>query len=140
MFVLDEIRELKTGKRQLRNFGLLVGGVLTLFGILAWARGKPFFPYALAPGLALMVLGMVLPRVLKPVYIPWMVLAIVLGFVVSNVLLTVFFFVIITPIGLTARCMRRDFLRLKLDSKAPTYWIQRENQTPKSPAEYERQF
>ncbi len=140
MIILDEIRELKTGRRQLRNFGLLVGGVLALYGILAWARGKPFFPYALGPGLALVALGLVLPRILKPLYIPWMVLAIILGFVVSNVLLTAFFFVVITPIGLAARLLRRDFLRLKLDPNAQTYWIRRESQAPKSPSEYEQQF
>jgi len=91
------------------------------------------------PGLLLLVFGATLPRALKHVYIGWMALAIVLGFFVSNVLLTLFFFLVITPIGLAARCFGNDFLRLKLDRSAPSYWIRRPPRQ-KSPADYERQF
>jgi Saxitoxin biosynthesis operon protein SxtJ len=138
--ILDDIRDLKTGPRELRKFGLLVGGVFALLGLVAWMRGKPFFPYLLVPGAALLAFGLVFPRGLKPVYLPWMTLAILLGFVVSNVLLTFFFFLVMTPIGLTARLLGRDFLRLKLDPKAGTYWIPRERPAPKSPSDYEQQF
>ena len=138
--LFDEFREIKTGRRELRNFGVLVGSVFAALGILAWVRGRTVFPYLLTPGVALLALGLVLPRSLKPIYVPWMALAIVLGFAVSNVLLTLLFYLVVTPIGLVARCFGRDFLRLKIDPKADTYWIRRENESPKSAAEYERQF
>jgi hypothetical protein len=90
-------------------------------------------------GAVLVALGLIAPRTLKQIYIAWMALAIVLGFVVSNVLLTVFFYAVITPIGLVARACGRDFLSLKLNRAAASYWIPREHK-PKTPAEYERQF
>jgi hypothetical protein len=34
----------------------------------------------------------------------------------------------------------KDFLRLKLDPQAKSYWIPRERKEPKPVAEYERQF
>ena len=86
-----------------------------------------------------MVVGAVLPRTLKWIYIVWMSLAIVLGFIVSGILLTFFFFVVITPIGWVARIFGNDFLSLKLDRPVASYWIPRERK-PKTPAEYERQF
>jgi hypothetical protein len=138
--ILDDIRQLKTGPRELRKFGLSVGVVFVLLGALFWLRHKPSAPYLLAPGLALIALGAVLPRMLKYVYLGWMALALLLGFVVSNVLLTLLFFLAITPIGLVARLFDRDFLSLKLNRTATTYWIPRERRGPKSPAEYERQF
>ena len=49
-----------------------------------------------------MLLGAVWPRALKWVYIAWMTLALVLGLVVSTVLLTVFYYAVVTPIGLLA--------------------------------------
>jgi multisubunit Na+/H+ antiporter MnhG subunit len=87
----------------------------------------------------LLAFGAVLPRALKWVYIAWMSVAFVLGFVMAHVILTLLFFLMITPIGLIARVFGKDFLSLKLDRKAATYWIKRERK-PSSAAEYERQF
>ena len=64
---------------------------------------------------------------------------VLLGFVVSHVLLTLFFFLIMLPIGLIARLAGKDFLSLKLDRAAKSYWIKRTN-APKSAADYEKQF
>jgi hypothetical protein len=138
--IREDIRTLKTGERDLRKFGLLVGCVFTILGILWWARGKSFFPYALVPGLALAFFGWLFPRLLKKVYIIWMTSAILLGFLVSTVLLTLFFMLAITPIGLLARLIGKDFLRLRLDPKAPTYWIARPPRVERVPSDYERQF
>jgi len=137
--IREEIKKLKTGRRELRKFGWLVGGVFAALGILMWLRNKTYFPYFLTPGIILIVFGSLFPKALKYVYIAWMSMAVVLGFVVSNVILTIFFFFVITPIGLVARLMGRDFLALKIDREAPTYWIPRERAS-KTPAEYERQF
>ncbi len=138
--IREEIRQLKTGKAELRKFGLLVGGVFLGLGLLFLWRHKAHYPYFLIPGLALVLLGLVLPRTLKAVYIGWMSLALALGFVVSHVVLTLFFVLVITPIGLVARLLGKDFLRLKLSRDAPTYWLPRHVKAPKAPADYERQF
>ncbi len=138
--ILEDLKQLKTGGRELRKFGLLVGAVLAGLGVLFWVRGKAHFPFFLAPGVALVLLGTAAPRTLKHLYIGWMAMAILLGFVVSTLLLTLFFFVVITPVGLAARLMGKDFLRLKLDRQATTYWLARPRSGAKPPAEYERQY
>lgn len=137
--LLQDLKELKTGKRELKNFGLLVGGVFLALGLIVLARHKPWYLWLIAPGALLMLGGLAAPKLLKPVYIVWMSLALVLGFVVSNVLLTLFFFFVITPVGLIARLAGRDFLRLKLDPAAKSYWIPRPKRDP-SRERYERQF
>ena len=137
--LLKDIKELKTGTRELRNFGLVVGGVFALLGLLFLARGKAAYPWLLTPGLLLVAFGAIAPCILKYIYLVWMGLALVLGFVVSHVILTVFFFLIITPIGLIARLAGKDFLRLKLDRQANSYWIPREHRR-KAAEDYERQF
>jgi Saxitoxin biosynthesis operon protein SxtJ len=140
MNLRDDLRELKSGPRDLRKFGLLVGGVFTAIGILLLIRGRPRFPFFLAPGLLLMVLGTIWPRVLKPLYLAWMSVAIVMGFCVSHLILFLFFFLVMTPVGLVARCAGRDFLRLKLDRQAPTYWQPRTRRPPQTKQEYEQQY
>jgi len=139
MNIRDDIRQLKTSPRELRKFGLVVGAVFALLGVLFLLRHKAHWPYFLWPGGVLVVLGAILPRALKWVYVAWMSVAFVLGFVMAHVILTLFFFLIITPIGLVARLFGQDFLSLKLDRGARSYWLPRDKKL-KSPAEYERQF
>ena len=137
--LLSDFKQLKTGTRELRNFGLLVGGVFAVLGLLFLIRGKSAYPWLLTPGLVLVAFGAIAPRTLKYIYLAWMALALVLGFVVSHVILTVFFFLVITPIVIIARLAGKDFLRLKLDRQAKSYWIPRDRKS-KAPKEYERQF
>lgn len=139
MNIREDIQKLKTGPRDLRKFGLMVGGVFVGLALLLWLRHKPAYPYFLWPGLILVVFGAVLPRALKYVYIPWMTLAFVLGFVMAHVILTLFFFLVVTPIGLAARLFGKDFLQLKLEKSASSYWIARETKATTA-ADYERQF
>lgn len=139
MNIREDIKQLKTGDRDLRKFGLVVGGVFAALGLLFLLRNKAAYPYFLWPGAGLVVVGVIFPRALRYVYLAWMSVAFVLGFVMAHVILTLFFFFVITPIGLLARLVGKDFLSLKLDRRANSYWIPRE-QKAKSPAEYERQF
>ena len=139
MNLQEDIKQLKTGDRDLRKFGLMVGGVFAgLGGLFLW-RHKGHYPYFLWPGIGLVVFGVMLPQVLKWVYIAWMSVAFVLGFVMAHVILTLLFFLVITPIGWIARLFGKDFLSLQLDRTAASYWIPRERKR-RSPAEYERQF
>lgn len=139
MNIREDIKQLKTTDRDLRKFGLMVGGVFAVLGLLFLWRDKAFYPYFLWPGAGLVLFGAILPRALKWVYLAWMSVAFVLGFVMAHVILTLLFLLVITPMGLVARLVGKDFLSLKLDRTAKTYWLPRE-QKARSPADYERQF
>ena len=139
MSVRQQINDLRTDTPNLRKFGLLVGGVAMLIGLVLLLRHKSNYPYFLWPGAALIAFGAVWPSALKYPYIAWMTMAFALGFVMSHVILTMFFFLLVTPIGLLARLFGKDFLNQKLDPQATTHWILREAKT-KTPESYERQF
>lgn len=139
MNIREDLKHLKTGDRDLRKFGLMIGGVFAALGLLFLWRHKSFYSWFLWPGALLIGFGALWPRGLKWVYLAWMSLAFVLGFVMAHVILTLLFYLMITPMGWVARMFGTDFLRLKLDRGAATYWIPRE-QKPRPPADYERQF
>jgi hypothetical protein len=139
MSIRQQINDLKTDIPNLRKSGLLVGGVALLIGLVLLLRHKANYPYLLWPGAVLIALGTVWPRALKYPYIAWMTMAFALGFVMSQVILTLFFFLLVTPIGLVARLFGKDFLNRKLDPTATTYWIPREAKA-KTPASYEQQY
>lgn len=132
MSIKEEISLIKTGVKELRSFGQVVGGVFLLLWLVLWGPLPYFFgkggsfPFLLGLGGVLVVLGTVAPKVLKPVFIAWMSLAVVLGFFMTRVVLTIFFFLVLTPVGLFFRLIGRDALNRKLDRQAKTYWIEKE--------------
>jgi hypothetical protein len=139
MSIRQEIHELKTGPRDLRKFGLMVGAVFVALGILFLLRHKASYPFLLWPGVFLILFGAVAPRVLKYPYIAWMSVAFTLGFVMARVLLTICFFLLVTPIALIGRLVGKDFLNRKLNRDATTYWVRCET-APKTAESYEQQF
>ena len=136
----QEIAELKTGVADLRRFALTVGGVLLVVGGWGWARGKGYSLFFLLPGAALLITGLVWPRGLRPIYLGWMTAALAIGFVVSTVLLTLFFFAVILPVGWAARLSGNDFLQRRLDRARGSYWHARPSPGPGHPEDYEKQF
>jgi hypothetical protein len=134
-----DLKQLKTGAGDLRKFGLTVGGVLILLGVLLFLRHRSSYLAFCGAGAVLMTFGVIWPRALKYVYIAWMALAFTLGFVMSNVILTLFFFLFVTSIGLLARLFHKDFLARKWDKRAASYWIRCGRQV-KTANSYERQF
>lgn len=139
MSIQADLKKLKTGAGDLRKFGLVVGGAFIVLGVLLLLRHRSSYVAFCGAGALLAAFGVILPRALKYVYIAWMTLAFTLGFVMSNVILTLFFFLFVTPIGLLARLFQKDFLGRKWDKRAASYWIQcgREVKTANT---YERQF
>ena len=114
-------------KKQLRQFGLMVGGVLALIGLWKLYQGKHETARLIlwSVGGALMVTGAVVPKLLTPVYWIWMKLAHLLGWVNTRLLLGIIFFVIITPMAIVMRIFGRDALNQKIDKDANSYWIPR---------------
>ena len=87
-----------------------------------------------------MLLGALVPRSLRLIYIGWMSLAFILGFAVSTALLTVFFYLVVTPIRLIARLAGRDFLHRNFDRSAASYWIMPDRSPSREFRNYEQQF
>jgi saxitoxin biosynthesis operon SxtJ-like protein len=139
MSIRQDIRDLKTGPRDLRKFGLMVGGVFIAIGLLFLLRHKPSYPFFLWPGVALVLFGALVPRALKYFYIAWMTLAFALGFVMARIILTVGFFLLVTPIALVGRLFGKDFLNRKWQREATTYWIRCEA-APKNAESYQQQY
>lgn len=139
MSIHADLKKLKTGRRDLRKFGLTVGGVFVLLGVLLLLRHRASYPFFLGTGAVLMAFGAIWPRALKYVYLAWMALAFTLGLMMASVVLTLFFFLFVTPIGLLARLFGRDFLAQKWDEQAASYWIPCARET-KAADSYQRQF
>ncbi len=137
--ILEEIRQIKETKKDLRKFGVTVGTALIVLAALLLWRNKPSFIYFAVSGGGLLISALVFPSVLKPLNKVWMALSIVLGWIMTRVILTILFYLGVTPIALSAKLFKKQFLDLKIDRAVDSYWIKRE-QKEFDKADYERQF
>src|SRR5262245_46899595 len=130
----------RASSSELRRFGLTVGGMFVLLGSASWWRGHVRPPTVMwTVGGLLVVFGLVAPLALDPVRRAWMRFATILGEVNSRIILGVFFFVVIAPVGFVLRKLVRDPLDRTLDDGKATNWIRRPR-LPVERARYEQQF
>jgi hypothetical protein len=107
-----------------RKFGLLVGGAFLLLALLLWRRAHvTAATVAGALGAALLLGGLVVPARLGPVYRGWMSLAKAISKVTTPIVMSVIFFLVLTPSGLLVRLFgHRPLARRR---GAGTYWHSR---------------
>ena len=137
--MIEEIKNIKSEKSDLRKFGITIGVILLIIaGFLFW-KEKESYQIFLTVGTILFVLGILVPAVLKPIYWIWMIFATILGWMMTRVILSLLFYIIITPIGLIPRFFGKQFLELKWDKSKESYWNYRTIKHLKM-EDYEKQF
>jgi Saxitoxin biosynthesis operon protein SxtJ len=124
--------------RELRNFGLIVGGLFVLIGIwpMIWHRTGPH-AWALILGSVLVLPALTAPRLLAWPHRAWMALAHILGWVNTRIILGVAFFAVFTPMGLVMRLLGKDPMRRRFDPTAQSYRV---NRTPRDATHMQKPF
>jgi hypothetical protein len=109
----------------LRRFALTTGAIVVLLfgGLLPWLLGAawPLWPWI--AGGALAAWGLVAPATLGPVYQGWMRFGLLLGRVTTPIVMGAVFFLVVTPVGLVMRALRRDPLARRFDAAATSYRV-----------------
>jgi len=125
-------------KKQLRHFGLIVGGIFAAIGLwpvlfrAEWPR-----LWALAFAVALVVPALVLPRSLTYIHRGWMAAGEALGWINTRIILSVIFYALVTPMGILMRRFGRDPMRRRFEPDATTYRVPK---SPRTAAHMTRQF
>ena len=135
----EELKQIDSSDSAVKKTGLTVGVVLILISLLLWYLGKTSFVYFSATGGLLIILAIVATVILRPFHKLWMMIALVMGFMMSRVILTLLFYLVLTPIGWLAKIVGKKFMPLGFDKNASTYWEKR-SEVATQQIDYERQF
>ena len=115
---------------------------LLMAGLVAWwLNGKGYSTAAaILVGFSVLIalVGLIKPRLTAPLYAAWMLAAFPIGWVMSYVMASLVYFLVVTPIGLLARLLGRDAMGRRFDPDATSYWT--ETPEPTDPKRYFRQF
>ena len=124
--------------KQLRSFGLIVGGIFALIGIwpVIW-RGQPPRLWSLLLGGVLLALALAWPRSLTQVYRLWMRVGEVLGWINTRIILGALFYLLFTPLGVYMRLRGKDPMRRTWAPEAESYRVVRQ---PRPAAHMRHQF
>ncbi len=101
------------------------------FGFFLW---KQFFWWAIASAFLASLFGLAtvfMPAILTPLNKAWFGLGLFLGKVVSPIILSIMFFVLITPVAMIVRLFGRDVLLIK-KRQVSSYWVDKEAIEPDS--------
>lgn len=130
---------IRGSREEVRKFGVLFAVILTAVSVYLRYAGVEYWHWFLVGAGGFLLTGQIAYRVLRPLYIVWMRFAYILGWINARILLGIFFYLVLTPIGLVLRLTGKDLLDRKIDRTAVSYWKKREGTAP-GREQYERLF
>ncbi len=135
----EEYQALDRSPRALRKFGFTVGGAFLLSGAFLIWRHRPAGPPFFGMGILLWLAALFTPASLKLFHRAWMTFALAMGWIMTRIILTFVFFLVVTPVALLQRLFGKRPLDLAFRDGASSYWELRPRKELVA-ADYEKQF
>ena len=107
-----------------RNFGIVFFIVFLLIAIYPFLVGNDIRIWSLLISFVFLILGLINSKILTPLNKLWFKFGLLLGKIISPLIMGFIFFIVVTPIGIIMRLLRKDLLNLKYNQKK-TYWIEK---------------
>ena len=114
--------EIKLGSN--RSFGIVFFVVFLLIATFPLLNHGDIRLWSLLLSFIFLILGLVNSKILTPLNKLWFKFGIFLGKIISPLIMGLIFFVVVTPIGLIMRLLKKDILALKY-SEQKSYWIEK---------------
>ena len=112
-----------------RSFGLVFFIFFLIIAIYPVINNENLRVWSLIISFVFLILGLINSKILTPLNRIWFKFGLLLGRIISPVIMSIIFFLVVTPIGLIMRIIGKDLLNLKFN-KVKTYWIEKNG--PKS--------
>ena len=107
-----------------RNFGIVFFIVFLLIAVYPILKGNDIRIWSLLISFVFLILGLINSKLLTPLNKLWFKFGLLLGKIVTPLIMGFIFFIVVTPIGILMRLLRKDLLNLKYNEKK-TYWIEK---------------
>ena len=119
-----------------RSFGILFFIVFLILSLWPLKNGNNLNLYFLITSGIFLILGAINSKLLTPLNKAWIKFGEILGLIIAPIVMSLVYFVILTPVSLIVRLFGKDLLGLKFIKENETYWIKRK----KSLTSMDKQF
>ena len=116
----------KIEKSTNRSFGLVFFIVFLIIGLWPLAHEGSVRFWSLIIALIFLFLGILNSKILTPLNVLWSKFGELLGIVIAPIVMSIIFFLVVTPTGLIMRMFGKDLLRNKFQINNESYWIKKE--------------
>ena len=108
--------------RQFAALFILFFGVIGAFRFAASSERTAIILWSIA---SIGLVGLIAPSLMRYVYLAWMIVVFPIGWLVSTILLSLAFCLVVTPLGVVMRLMGRDPMNRRIEPEADSYWEER---------------
>ncbi len=113
-----------------KSFGIVFFILFLLVSLYPLTINESIRYWSLIISVIFLTLGLLNSNLLTPLNKIWIKFGILLGKLISPFIMVLIFFLVVTPIGLIMKIIKKDLLNLKVRKDKETYWI--EKTEPKS--------
>jgi hypothetical protein len=112
-----------------KSFGIVFFVVFLITGLFPLINDQEIKVWSLLASLIFLILGLINSKILTPLNKIWFKFGILLGKIVSPIVMGLIFFLVVTPIAIFMKILKKDLLNLRYNNDK-SYWI--EKNEPKS--------
>jgi hypothetical protein len=108
-----------------KSFGIVFFVVFIIIGFWPLIDINTYRLWAIIIAFIFLTLGLINSKLLTPLNMLWFKFGILLGKIISPLIMGLIFFLVVTPIAILMRILKKDLLNLKFNNKQ-TYWIKKD--------------
>ena len=109
-----------------KGFGIVFAIIAALVAIYPLLNNGDIHTRWLMVAVLLLITAFFAPRLLSILNKLWFKFGLLLGAIITPLVMTVIYYVSVVPIGLLMKLSGKDILHLKINTKAESYWIKRD--------------
>ncbi len=117
-------KDIKIGSN--KSFGIVFAVVFGLIAFWPLIKGNDIRLWSLIISIIFLVLGLVNSKILTPLNKLWFKFGIFLGNFIAPIVMSIIFFLVVTPTGIIMKLLGKDLIKLKKNNEK-SYWIEKKN-------------
>ena len=110
---------------QNRSFGLLFSIVFLALALWSLTKKGEINLYLISIALIFLILGLLNYKILSPLNKWWIKFGEILGRIIAPIVMSIVYFLILTPISLLVRLFGKDLIGMKFSNDIKSYWVKR---------------
>ena len=107
-----------------KSFGIVFFIVFLIIALFPLLNDETIRTWSLVTAIIFLVLGLLNSKLLSPLNKLWFRFGLFLGKVFSPIIMGIIFFLVVTPIALLMKILKKDLLNLKFNNDR-TYWVEK---------------
>ena len=111
-------------KSSSKSFGYLFFGIFLALAVWVYIKNQNLNYWLIGTSIVFLVLTLIKSKLLDVLNDLWIKFGELLGKIIAPIVMSIVFFLIVTPIGLVLKIVKKDLLKLKFNNDK-SYWIKK---------------